>query len=167
MPSEYRICRCLTSRPRIVLSLLTFLLPLVPTVIAFSMGSDAGRTGHSSHDGPILSAWTYLQVATIAYFVFLSASGPPNYLTAYTATMISHGIFMQKLGEPIGITLAGDLGSMGINDPVAPALATYIHHLAVGALTWLMAWLVTEMTKECAQPTSTLRVSDKHGSVVP
>jgi hypothetical protein len=141
-----------------VLVVLTITLPLVPALIAYLMKSTAGATGLSSSDAPILSAWTYLQVAVIAYFVFLSWEGPPNYLTAYTAIIVAHGAFMQRLGEPIGLGLARLFGGVGMRDPLAPAAASFIHHLLVGAVTWGMARLITEMTGRCAQPTQTLRI---------
>jgi hypothetical protein len=158
MPYNYPLLRKFAPHPNWVLGALTISLPLIPALIAYFMKSTAGATGLSSGDAPILSAWTYLQVATVAYFVFLSWSGPPNYLTAYTAIIVAHGAFMQRLGEPVGLGLAKLFIGFGMHDPMAPAAASYIHHLGVGVVTWLIERLITEGTRMGAQPTQTSRI---------
>jgi hypothetical protein len=157
VPTKVAFCRNLASHSKPTLLILSFLLPLIPAIIAISLNSTTGTTGTTSEDGPILSAWTHLQVAIFALYVYLASSGPPNYLTAYTFTMLALGLFMQQLGKPIGIGLAMRFRLIGFQDPLGPASATYLHHLAVGLGTWLMAWVAVEMMKECAQPTATRR----------
>jgi hypothetical protein len=121
--------------------------PAVPALIAFAMRSRTGSTGQASTDSEILSAWTYLQVAVIALYTYLTSAGPPNYLTAYTFTMLPHAVFMQKLGQPIGIWLARCFNGLGISDPYSATLATYVHHVLVAFGTWLMAVFVISIMK--------------------
>lgn len=157
MPSNFRISHWLATNPKKVLVAFTLLLPVIPALIAY--GTRVPKdTGENSADEPILQSWTYLQVAIFAYFLFLSRKGPATYLTAYTATMIPFAFFMQNLGKPIGLGLAKIFLGLGLDDPLAPATATFIHHVGVGALSWLLASIGVEITKELERPLSARRV---------
>jgi hypothetical protein len=142
-----------------VLSALTLLLPFVPAVIAWDLNTNPGRHGE---DANILSMWTYLHVATFAYLVFLYWKGPPNYLTAYTATFIGHAFFMQELGRPIGIYLASWFNGsyLHLEGGWATGAAAYTHHLLMGVGTFVAAHVVVGITRQSTQPTLTKTVDE-------
>ena len=152
--------------PRTVLISLTILLPFIPALIAGLMHRfpmhypDSLVEWRLVEDGPILSAWTYIQVATFAYLVFLYRLGPPGYLPIYIATMAAHGAFMQQLGKPIGIGLAQLFESIGCTGGLQNALATYIHHSLLGLFTWWVSSIIVDVTCARAQRTTAELLDD-------
>jgi uncharacterized membrane protein YidH (DUF202 family) len=121
------------------------LFSLVPGLIAYLLNQTPGRHGE---DREILAAWTYCQIAFIVFLVYVYSMPlrePVLNVAAIFATMTPFAYFMQKIGSPIGLSLATLYAPLVGADGRATFASSFTHHIVVGIVTCSMTLILCKL----------------------